>query len=81
MGCSFTYSFKNAIGTVVINSTVGISSLYHETPTICLGDAIYDIEGLTSLGLTIDEFWSEYKEVDTELFKNLGLSDQNYSNK
>lgn len=60
---------KNAIGTVVINSTVGISSLYHETPTICLGDAIYDIEGLTSLGLTIDEFWSEYKEVDTELFK------------
>ena len=60
---------KNAIGTVVINSTVGISSLYHETPAICLGDAIYDIEGLTSLGLTIDEFWTNYKEVDTELFK------------
>jgi capsular polysaccharide export protein len=59
---------KNAIGTIVINSTVGISSLYHKTPTICLGTAIYDIEGLTSCDLTIDEFWTKYKEVDTELF-------------
>lgn len=59
---------KNAIGTIVINSTVGISSLYHKTPTICLGNAIYDIEGLTSHDLSIDEFWTKYKEVDTELF-------------
>lgn len=60
---------KNAIGTIVINSTVGISSLYHETPTICLGDAIYDIEGLTCKDMSIDEFWVNYKEVDTELFR------------
>lgn len=60
---------RNAIGTIVINSTVGISSLYHETPTICLGDAIYDIEGLTCKDMSIDEFWENYKEVDIELFR------------
>ena len=59
---------KNAIGTIVINSTVGISSLYHHTPTICLGEAIYDIEGLTSKYVSIDDFWQNYKEVDVELF-------------
>ena len=60
---------KNAIGTVVINSTVGLSSLYHKTPTICLGEAIYDIEGLTSKGIGIDNFWKNYKKVDMELFR------------
>jgi capsular polysaccharide export protein len=60
---------KNAIGTIVINSTVGISSLYHETPTICLGEAIYDIEGLTNKDLSLDAFWKNYKKVDTELFR------------
>ena len=60
---------KHAIGTIVINSTVGISSLYHQTPTICLGEAIYDIEGLTSKDLSIDNFWGNYKEVDQELFR------------
>jgi len=59
---------KNAMGTIIINSTVGLSSLYHKTPTICLGEAIYDIEGLTT-NTTIDEFWENYTEVDYELFK------------
>ena len=62
-------SLKNAIGTIVINSTVGISSLYHKTPTMCLGNAIYDIEGLTCKGLSLDDFWENYKEVDSELFR------------
>ena len=60
---------KHSIGTIVINSTVGISALYHKSPTICLGDAIYDIEGLTSKGLSLDEFWENHKEVDSELFR------------
>ena len=59
---------KNAIGTIIINSTVGLSSLYHKTPTICLGDAIYDIEGLTT-HTSIDNFWENYSEVNVELFK------------
>jgi capsule polysaccharide modification protein KpsS len=44
---------RHVIGTIVINSTVGISSLYHHTPTICLSEAIYDLEGLTSKDLSI----------------------------
>ncbi len=32
---------RGALGTVVINSTVGISSLYHGTPVKCLDDSVY----------------------------------------
>lgn len=60
---------KNAIGTVTINSTVGISSLYHQTPTICLGRSFYDIEGLTCKGMVLDDFWKDFKSVESELFK------------
>ena len=59
---------KNAIATVTINSTVGVSSLYHTTPTLCRGRSFYDIEGLTSKGVKLDDFWENYKAVDGELF-------------
>lgn len=60
---------KNAKGTVTINSTVGLSSLYHETPTITLGNAIYDIKGLTCKGMKLDDFWHEQQAPDMELLK------------
>lgn len=60
---------KHAIGTITINSTVGISSLYHDTPTIALGNAIYDIDGLTCKGMKLDDFWHEHKKPDKELFE------------
>jgi capsular polysaccharide export protein len=60
---------KNAVGTVTINSTVGLSSLFHGTPTITLGNAIYDIEGLTCRGMTLDDFWHEQRAPDRELFE------------
>jgi capsular polysaccharide export protein len=60
---------KNAVGTVTINSTVGLSSLYHGTPTITLGNAIYDIEGLTCRGMDLDGFWREQRAPDRELFE------------
>jgi capsular polysaccharide export protein len=60
---------KHAKGTVTINSTVGLSSLYHNTPTLTLGSAIYDIEGLTSKGISLDEFWSQQHEPDMELLE------------
>ena len=59
---------KNAIATVTINSTVGVSSLYHTTPTLCRGRSFYDIKGLTSKGVKLDDFWENYKAVDGELF-------------
>lgn len=60
---------KNAIGTITINSTVGISSLHHGKPTITLGNALYDIEGLTCRDMPLDRFWTEYKAPDRELFE------------
>jgi len=60
---------KNAKGTITINSTVGLSSLYHETPTITLGNAIYDIENLTCKGMKLDTFWYTQDSPDMELFE------------
>ncbi len=59
---------RNAKGTITVNSTVGLSSLYHNTPTICLGKSIYDIDGLTSKQLTIDDFWQTQQNIDKKLF-------------
>ena len=64
---------KNAKGTVTINSTVGLSSLYHETPTITLGNAIYDIEGLTCKGMKLKDFWYQPKQPDMELLEKYRL--------
>ena len=58
----------HAIGTVVINSTTGISSLFHDTPVITLGDAIYDMPGLTFQG-ELDEFWREPGKVNRMLYR------------
>ena len=45
-------------GVVTINSTVGLQALFHGTPVITLGDAVYDMDGLTcQTGL--DNFWRE----------------------
>lgn len=60
---------KNAIGTITINSTVGLSSLYHKTPTIVLGSAIYDIEGLTCKGMSLDNFWKSHTPPDNTLYE------------
>ena len=48
----------HARGVVVINSTVGLSALHHQTPVITLGKAIYDIPGLTFQG-GLHRFWHE----------------------
>lgn len=49
---------KAALGTVVINSTVGISSLFHGTPVKLMGRAIYDMPGVVFEG-GLDRFWHE----------------------
>ncbi len=46
----------HAAGVVVINSTAGLSALHQGVPTITLGNAFYDFEGLTCR-LPLDEFW------------------------
>ncbi|MDR0408543.1 MAG: capsular biosynthesis protein [Campylobacteraceae bacterium] len=62
-------ALKNALGTVTINSTVGLSSLYHGTPTIVLGEAIYDIKDLTCKGMSLNDFWKNKSAPNAKLFK------------
>jgi len=47
---------KHAEGTVLINSTVGMSSLFHGTPVKTMGKAIYDRAGLTAQR-SLESFW------------------------
>jgi capsular polysaccharide export protein len=57
------YILKNVQAVVVCNSTTALHSLRAGIPTIALGTAIYDIEGLThQKGL--DSFWRHPEPID-----------------
>lgn len=58
--------FDHALGTITINSTAGLSSIDHGTPVITLGDAIYDLPGLTYKG-ELDHFWNSVSSIDPDL--------------
>jgi capsule polysaccharide modification protein KpsS len=74
-------ALRGARGTIVINSTVGLSSLTHDTPVKCLGRAVYDLPGLTHQG-SLAEFFSAPAPVDRLLYKRFRqwLLDQNQLN-
>ncbi len=59
---------KLARATVTVNSTVGLTSIAYGLPTITLGRAVYDIEGLTSKGMSLNQFWKNYKRPDRNLY-------------
>jgi capsular polysaccharide export protein len=59
--------YLHAAGVVTVNSTVGISALLHHLPTVVLGRAIYDIEGLTYSD-TLDKFWQDEFKVNRKSF-------------
>ncbi|HUC11679.1 MAG TPA: capsular biosynthesis protein [Stellaceae bacterium] len=52
---------------VTVNSTVGSQALAKHLPVIALGQAMYDIPGLTYQG-SLDHFWTDAKPPDPELF-------------
>jgi capsular polysaccharide export protein len=56
---------QDALGTVTINSTVGLSSLFEGTPVKTCGKAIYDVAGLSFQG-DVDHFWHNPGAVDRE---------------
>ncbi len=60
----------HAQGTVVINSTVGMSSLFHGTPVKTLGKAIYNLPGITSQS-SLKAFWRKAGKVDRNMFNQL----------
>ena len=74
-------ALRGARGTVVINSTVGLSSLTHDTPVKCLGQAVYDLPGLTHQG-SLGEFFSAPSPVDRALYQRFRqwLLEQNQLN-
>lgn len=57
---------ESALGTVTVNSTTGIRSLQQGIPVKVLGQAVYDIAGLTHQG-ALDAFWSAPQAPDAEL--------------
>lgn len=59
---------RKAIGLVTVNSTCGLSALIHGLPVIALGNAHYDIKGLTFQD-NLDRFWKEGQKPDPVLFE------------
>ncbi|OYX35543.1 MAG: hypothetical protein B7Y99_03265 [Caulobacterales bacterium 32-69-10] len=55
-----------ARGLVTVNSTVGLMALQAGLPTLALGQAIYDVEGLTFQGM-LDRFWTEARAPEPAL--------------
>ncbi|MCC4264607.1 capsular biosynthesis protein [Oceanimonas baumannii] len=62
--------YRHCKGVVTVNSTVGMSALLHHVPTITLGNALYDVPGLTSQ-CSLNEFWQAPQPVSDDLFKRL----------
>ncbi|MEM6422651.1 MAG: capsular biosynthesis protein, partial [Pseudomonadota bacterium] len=58
---------ERAHGLVTINSTTAIHALKLGRPTIALGDAVYDMPGLTHQG-GLDRFWSDPEPPCPSLF-------------
>lgn len=58
----------HCLGTIVVNSTVGITSLAQQVPTCALGEAVYDLPGLTHQE-GLDSFWQQPSRVDHTLFR------------
>ena len=59
---------RHAAGVVMINSTVGLQALQEGTPVKVLGNAVYDMAGLTFQG-SLDAFWQGPGGVDDDLCK------------
>ncbi|MGF1446551.1 MAG: capsule biosynthesis protein [Pikeienuella sp.] len=57
---------RDARGLITVNSTVGLKALTMGCPVIALGDAVYDIAGLTHAG-GLDSFWAAPTPVDRGL--------------
>lgn len=59
---------RHSRGVVTINSTVGLSALYHDKPLKVMGRALYDMRGLTFQG-PLGQFWSARSMVDPQLWR------------
>ncbi len=64
---SIAQMIRHSLGLITINSTSGFSAIYHKTPLMCLGNAMYDRPGLThhfESMADMNEFWRAPKKPD-----------------
>lgn len=59
---------SHARGCVVINSTVGLSAIFHGINVKNMGEAIYDMPGLTFQG-ELKDFWTSSEKPDHNLYE------------
>jgi capsular polysaccharide export protein len=59
---------RHSRGVVMINSTVGLSTLYHYKPLKLMGRALYDMDGLTFQG-ELGQFWTAVTRFDRDLWR------------
>jgi capsular polysaccharide export protein len=59
----------HSVGLVTVNSTGGIAALRKGLAVKCMGEAVYDVEGLTYQG-DLDEFWVEGKPPEPKLLQS-----------
>lgn len=66
-------------GVVLVNSTVGLMALEAGKPVYCLGQSVYNIQGLTqSLPLdSLDNFWNHPVTPNSQLYQDFKLVLQN----
>lgn len=57
---------KSTQGTILVNSTTATQAMYHNSPVIALGKALFNLPGLTFQD-GLDRFWTEGSPPDTEL--------------
>ncbi len=57
---------RGSVGMISVNSTAGIRALQIGSPVMTLGDAVYDVDGLTYQG-DLDNFWREAQAPDAAL--------------
>ncbi len=65
-GGSLDDMIKSAVGMVTVNSTSGIRALQLGCPVVTLGQAVYNIGGLTFIG-ELDNFWTNTIPPQAEL--------------
>lgn len=59
---------RHSRGVITINSTVGMSALYHGKPVKAMGNALYDFPGLTFQG-ELNQFWLFQNQIDMVLWR------------
>jgi capsular polysaccharide export protein len=60
--------FPRVAGAITVNSTAGLAAIEAGLPTIVLGNAIYDMPGLTHQG-GLDRFWTAPEPPERDLYQ------------